>query len=214
MPKLTLTFDNGPTPEVTPRVLDLLGERGMKAHFYVLGKFLVDEVGRDLVGRAVREGHRVGNHSFTHETPLGDDPRSDAVDLEIVRTATLLDPLVPGDRLFRPFGGGGKIGTHLLSQAAADHLVAGAYSCVLWNSVPRDWEDQAGWAARALEDCTRRNHTVLVLHDVPNASGEKLGWFLERVQSSGIEVVLDVPSSLTPILSGNILGDLRSIVAS
>jgi hypothetical protein len=46
--------------------------------------------------------------------------------------------------LFRPFGGGGTLDSGLLNRKAVDYLCAGGFTCVLWNCVPRDWEDPMG----------------------------------------------------------------------
>lgn len=212
MTKLTLTFDNGPHPEATPRVLELLRERSLRAHFYVLGKQVATEEGRALVARIVEEGHIVGNHSFTHEVPLGDDPRSSAVEEEIVATEALLAPLIGEARRFRPFGGGGVLGPHLLSERAAQHLIAHGYSCVLWSSVPCDWIDAEGWPARALEECAQQEHAVLVLHDLPGACVARLGEFLDEAKQRGFEIVDDLPPGCVPILEGQVVGDLDAIV--
>ncbi|MCW5832630.1 MAG: polysaccharide deacetylase family protein [Labilithrix sp.] len=214
MRRATITFDNGPDAAVTPAVLDVLRRKDVRAHFFVLGKHLVDRAGRDLVARAVAEGHLVGNHSFNHEVPLGDDPRPDAVAAEIAATEALLAPLVPGPRRFRPFGGGGAIGPHLLSPAAVDHLVAHGYSCVLWSSVPRDWVDPVGWPARAIEDCLAQPHAVVVLHDIPDACLAGLEGFLDAARREGIDLVAELPLAVTPIVDGEVVGDLGPLVAS
>lgn len=212
--RVTLSFDNGPDPHVTPRVLDVLARAGAKAHFYVLGKHLADSVGRRTVERARDEGHVVGNHSFSHEVPLGDDPREDSVEREIAATEALLSPLVRGPALFRPFGSGGVLGPHLLSARAVSYLVERRYSCVLWNSVPRDWEDPEGWPSRALADCEHLEHAVVVLHDVPGASLDRLEVFLGELLARGAELTTDLPSSCTPIVDGAITGDLSALVRS
>lgn len=211
--KLTLTFDNGPDPAATPQILDVLRARGLRAHFFVLGKHVATEAGRRLVEREIAEGHLIGNHSFTHEIPLGDDPRADAVTHEIVATQALLDPLLPDEpRRFRPFGGGGLLGPHLLSQAAAAHLIAERYTCAIWNAVPRDWIDQDSWAAAALASLDAQDHSVLVLHDVPNACLPVLDSFLGAAIDRGAQVVLDLPRSCTPILEGHITSELAPLV--
>jgi len=210
--RVTLSFDNGPDPEVTPRVLDVLAERGVTAHFFVIGKWLIAPAGQRLIERARDAGHLIGNHSFSHATPLGDDPRLDAVDREIAATEALLAPLIPGPRRFRPFGGGGVLGRHLLSPAAVAYLVAHGYSCVLWNSVPRDWIEPDRWAPRALADCATRAHTVLVLHDVPGACLAGLAGFLDAARDQGIELVTELPGDCVPIADGRIVGDLGALV--
>lgn len=213
MKRVTLTFDNGPDPAVTPRVLDILRERGLFAHFFVLGKHVATEEGRRLVERAVREGHLVGNHSFTHEIPLGNDTRPDAVEVEIAATDALLSPIVPGEKRFRPFGGGGVKGPHLFRRDAIDHLVAQEYTVVLWNSVPRDWEDPVGWVVRALSDVARNDHTVVVLHDIPNACLDGLPAFLDEALARDWHFTLDLPEEQTPILHGEIIGEIGPLVA-
>lgn len=212
---ITLSFDNGPDPEVTPRILDVLRRKDVRAWFFVLGKHLVEAAGRSLVERAVAEGHRVGNHSFSHLTPLGEDRRPDAVEREIVATDRLLSPLVAGSgpRHFRPFGGGGILGPHLLSSRARDHLVAERYSCVLWNSVPRDWVDPAGWDRQALEDCSRQAATLVVLHDTPGSCLERLEAFIDEARARGFRFVIDLPASCVPLVEGVAVADLRPYVA-
>lgn len=212
-PRLTLSFDNGPDPAVTPAVLDVLRDRGVTAQFYVLGKRIADPAGRRLVERARDAGHLIGNHSFSHGTPLGVDTRPEAVEAEIAATEALLAPLVPGARRFRPFGGG-AVGRHLLSRPAVDYLVAHGYTCVLWNSVPRDWLDPAGWPARALADCAAQPHTLMVLHDLPDACLAGLAGFIDAARARGIELVGDIPVDCAPILDGRITRPLDDIVAA
>lgn len=227
MTRLTLSFDNGPTPEITPRVLEALSKRGLKAYFFVLGKHVATPEGRALVERILAEGHRVGNHSYTHEVPLGDDPRADAVEQEIVATERLLEPLlarVPrmphvsrsleGAKLFRPFGGGGVLGPHLLSVEAERHLREAGYSCVLWNDIPHDWDDPEGWADRALAACTSDAHVLTVLHDIPGACLAHLERFLDEAQARGVEFSLDIPEGCLPIAAGVAREGLSAIVRS
>ena len=68
---LTLSFDNGPEPEVTPGVLDTLARHGIKTTFFVIGEKLLDPQRRDLAVETHAEGHWIGNHTFTHSVPLG-----------------------------------------------------------------------------------------------------------------------------------------------
>jgi peptidoglycan-N-acetylglucosamine deacetylase len=61
---IALTFDDGPHPTVTPRVLDLLRARNVRATFFVIGRFVENH--QPLVRRIVDEGHALGNHSYRH----------------------------------------------------------------------------------------------------------------------------------------------------
>ena len=199
--RVTLTFDNGPDPDVTPRVLDVLRAENVPSHFFVLGRHLATPWGRACVERARDEGHIVGNHSYTHEIPLGEDPSEDAVAREIVATEALLAPLGLGERRFRPFGGGGKIGPHLFSKAALSHLEAQRYTCIVWNSVPGDWFDP-GWMQTALAQCEALDHAVVVVHDIANASLASLPDFIAEVRARGWDLTQDLPDDCVPMKAG------------
>src|SRR3546814_10351108 len=95
---VTLTFDNGPEPEVTPAVLDVLARKEVAATFFVLGHKLADPERRALAERAAAEGHWIGNHTYTHETPLGRLPGEDVPEREIGRTQALIGSLGHPDR--------------------------------------------------------------------------------------------------------------------
>jgi peptidoglycan/xylan/chitin deacetylase (PgdA/CDA1 family) len=62
---VALTFDDGPNPDATPRILDTLGELGVRATFFVLGRHA--ERWPELVHRTVADGHQLGNHGYFHE---------------------------------------------------------------------------------------------------------------------------------------------------
>jgi peptidoglycan-N-acetylglucosamine deacetylase len=212
VPSLTLTFDNGPEPEVTPHVLDVLARRRLKATFFVIGEKLRDPARRALAERAKAEGHWIGNHTYTHSIPLG-ELAPDKACHEIDRTQELIGDLAHPDRLFRPFGGEGRIGPHLLSHEAADHLAAGGYSVVIWNAIPRDWEAE-GWVERALGQLAGQDETLMVLHDIPSGAMRDLDRFLDGVAEAGIEIRQDIPAGLTPIRRGHVALPLAAFVGS
>jgi peptidoglycan/xylan/chitin deacetylase (PgdA/CDA1 family) len=181
--RITLTLDNGPSPDVTPGVLDTLIAHDVKATFFVLGEQAENPDGQRLIARASAEGHAIGNHTFTHAL-LGDIPLDAALD-EVENTQRLIADFVRPNRLFRPTGGGGVINEKVMQRGLFDHLVAEGYSCVLWNCVPRDWEDPVGWVERALEDIQSRAWTVIVLHDLPTGAMDRLGDFIAGAKALG-----------------------------
>jgi peptidoglycan/xylan/chitin deacetylase (PgdA/CDA1 family) len=212
MGDVALSFDNGPDPAVTPHVLEVLAHRGIKASFFVLGKNLANPEKMKLAERARAEGHRVGNHSYTHRIPLGDDPNAGAVDSEITRTEQLIGKLAETPKLFRPFGGGGKIGPHLLSKAAVDHLIANRYTCVLWNCVPEDWIDQDAWVGRAIADATTQPHTLVVMHDILPRAMSHLDRFIGVLQDAGHRMTNEFPAECIPIAGGEVVRDISGFV--
>ncbi|NPA43364.1 MAG: polysaccharide deacetylase family protein [Chlorobi bacterium] len=94
-----LTFDDGPTPRITDRVLEILDAYGAKATFFLIG----DKAARhpETVFRLIREGHLTGNHTWHHVTP-GRVGREKYLE-EIARMQAWMEKhRLPGSRLFRP----------------------------------------------------------------------------------------------------------------
>jgi peptidoglycan-N-acetylglucosamine deacetylase len=211
MKKITLTFDNGPERGVTEGVLDCLKQRGVGATFFVLGTKVAQPEGRALAERAIAEGHWVGNHTFTHTRPLGELDREDALrEFELAEQALSWVALRP--RLFRPFGGGGTIGKHLLNSAVVERLQTGGYTCVLWNCVPGDWHDPEGWVARALADCATREWSLVVLHDIGSRAMSHLDVFVRRLAEEGYEFRQEFPPECVPMVAGKIVLPIEAYV--
>jgi peptidoglycan-N-acetylglucosamine deacetylase len=214
MKRVTLTFDNGPTPGVTEHVLDILLARGIPTTFFVVGEKLAKPGGRALALRACSEGHWIGNHSMTHSVPLGENLEAEYARREIEDTQKLIGELSHAEKWFRPMGGGGSIGPHLLSIAALQLLLAGNYTCVLWSSVPGDWKDQDGWVEKCLEDVASRDWTVAVIHDVENAALPRLAEFLDRLGLLGVEFRQDFPEDVVMVQRGALVSPLSSRIAT
>lgn len=207
MAQVTLTFDNGPDPQATPQVLDCLARHGVKSTFFVLGQHVSTSVGLDLARRASREGHWIGNHTWTHKGRLGEMTREAALQ-EFDRTQQALAWVDQPARLFRPRGGGGRLGKGLLHPAVAEKLIAGGFTCVLWTSVPGDFRDPDGWMDRALADCRSRDWSLVVLHDIPNGAVRNLESFLRKLRDEGHQFTQEFPADCTPILNGRVLQSL------
>jgi peptidoglycan-N-acetylglucosamine deacetylase len=215
MPKrVTLSFDNGPDPEVTPRVLDLLSERGILTTFFVLGDKLRDPGRRALCERAQAEGHWIGNHTFNHITPLGRARHSGAPELEIGRTQALISDLAHPEKLFRPFGGGGILNDGLFSPGALDLLQREGFTCVTWNVVPRDWEDPENWVEVAMDQCAGEDWPLVVLHDLQTTAMDRLDDFLDLLAQEDYAVVQEFPADCVPVRRGEIVGSLEGLVSS
>lgn len=200
MSTITLTFDNGPDPDVTPFVLDTLGRHDIRATFFVLGDKLRDR--RALAERAHAEGHWIGNHTYNHIVPLGMSSEPGIAAAEIARTQELIGDLAHPRRFFRPFGGGGNLDRNLLNEEALEHLKADGYTCVLWNAIPRDWANPTGWVDRALALCTAQAETLIVLHDLPTGAMAQLDRFIAAARDRGADFVQDFPASCVPIERG------------
>jgi peptidoglycan/xylan/chitin deacetylase (PgdA/CDA1 family) len=212
--KVTLSFDNGPDPEVTEHVLDVLGAAGVRATFFVIGEKLGYPGRRARAERARAEGHWIGNHSLTHSKPLGRREDRDGAEDEIGRAQRMIGTLAHPDRLFRPFGGGGALDSGLLNRKVVDYLCAGGFSCVLWNCIPRDWEDPGGWPERALAQCRVTPWSVVVLHDLPTGAMLNLERFIGLLRGAGAEIVQEFPPECVPILRGRVMFPVDQYIAA
>jgi peptidoglycan-N-acetylglucosamine deacetylase len=210
---LTLSFDNGPEPEVTPFVLDVLARRGIKTTFFVIGEKIADPARRALAQRAHEEGHWIGNHTYTHSVPLGHSADPDIAEKEIARTQAMLGSLACPERLFRPFGGGGNLTDCLFKKSCVKLLTDGGYTCVLWNSIPRDWDDPDGWVERAVVQCRSQDWTLMVLHDLPSGGMRHLERFLDLAQEAGARLRQEFPPACIPIRSGTIVLPIDAYVS-
>ena len=158
-----LTFDDGPDPEHTPRVLDALQAAGVPATVFVIGERA--ERHPDLIRRIVAEGHALGDHSFTHSDPRKTSARQ--LLGEVRRTRAVLTDLVgKAPTLFRPPHGKLTAGKFL-------GLWREGLTVVLWNVDPKDFsrgsdDELRGW----FRDRPLRGGDVVLFHDDrPHAAG-------------------------------------------
>lgn len=210
---LTLSFDNGPECGTTPAVLDVLRRRGIVSTFFVIGQKLRDPAARACAERAHEEGHWIGNHTWTHSVPLGERHGVEPARVEISQTQAELGMLAHPNRYFRPMGGGGRLGPHLLSMDAASLLRRDGYTCVLWNAVPRDWINPEGWVDTALAQIAVQSWTLMVLHDLPTGAMVHLDRFLDLVAERGGRLRQDFPPGCLPIVSGEPMPGLDALVS-
>jgi peptidoglycan/xylan/chitin deacetylase (PgdA/CDA1 family) len=156
---VALTFDDGPSPETTPLILDILREHGVVATFFVLGA--AAERHPDLVRRVLQEGHEVGLHGFRHRALVL--ASAQALKEEIERTATAVRQACPEwgkeAMLFRPPHG-------FKTPLMAVRVRRLGYRLVLWSLNPRDYRGQAVETARAFKDALHPG-AICLLHDGP-----------------------------------------------
>lgn len=196
---ITLSFDNGPDPETTPRVLDILDRHDIRTTFFVVGRRLVEC--RDVAVRARNEGHWIGNHTWSHSQPFRERDDAQFVVSEIDRTQGAIGDLGHPDKLFRPFGGGGRL-DGAINSVAAEHLAKNSYTCVLWNSVPGDFRDAETWPETALDQISRLDWPLVVLHDVFGDAMTRLDRFLCTLKDLGYSFRQEIPESTIAIRRG------------
>jgi cellulose synthase/poly-beta-1,6-N-acetylglucosamine synthase-like glycosyltransferase/peptidoglycan/xylan/chitin deacetylase (PgdA/CDA1 family)/spore germination protein YaaH len=135
--KLALTFDDGPSAEWSPKILDILKEKGVHATFFIIGEN--GAANPRIVQRMLAEGHDLGNHTFTHPN-IGEMPDSVA-GIELNATQRLIEALTGrSTRLFRPpYFGDAEPSTaqEIAPMEVAEHL---GYLTVGLKVDPDDWQ--------------------------------------------------------------------------
>ena len=135
--KIALTFDDGPDPVWTPKILDILKQENVKATFFIVGEN--GQENPELVKRIVSDGHDIGNHSFTHPN-LGEVPAR-VTALELNATQRLIESLTGrSTRLFRaPYFGDAEPRTPDEVEPTAEAQNLG-YISVGLHLDPDDWK--------------------------------------------------------------------------
>ncbi len=175
-PKIALTFDDGPHPCYTNQLLDGLKERGVCATFFVMGKNA--EENPEVLKRVAREGHLIGNHSYSHAqlNHLSEEERC----AELSKTYNLVYELTGQETQFvrPPFGEWNP-----------------SYNCnvdmipVFWTIDTRDWttEDVNLIVSRVVGN-TKENDIIL-MHDYYESSIRAALIIVDRLQEQGYEFV-------------------------
>jgi len=159
--ELALTFDDGPNPAWTPRLLEMLAAHEIRATFFLLGGYAQAEP--ELVRRIVAAGHVVGNHSWSHpDLALASRAR---IREELTRTREMLEQITGVSvRYFRPPYGSRRPATLEIAREMG-------MTPVLWNAMTTDWSETSGELiaerlGAKIDRITRRGRAVnIVLHD-------------------------------------------------
>lgn len=213
MKRLTLSFDNGPDPEVTPLVLDVLRRHEVLSSFFVVGERLRDPARRAACERARDEGHWIGNHTYNHIMPLGMTEDAALTEREISAAQDQIGALSKHPPLFRPSGSFGALNATLFNRPALSYLLRNGFTCVLWNTIPRDWSNPLGWTETALQQCAAQQWPFLVLHDVATGAMNQLDRFLHQARDAGFEIVQDFPPDCVPIVGGQVVRPIETYVS-
>ena len=144
-----LTFDDGPIPEVTPQVLDLLKEKGIKATFFCVGENVAKYP--ELFKRIKEEGHSVGNHTYNHLRGMKSSTRSYLKNIEQANSLIR-------SNMFRP--------PHGWLTRLQYWSIVGKYKLVMWDVISCDYD-----ASLSPDQCFNnvidfvRDGSIITFHD-------------------------------------------------
>lgn len=182
---VALTFDDGPWPGQTDRILDVLKKHDVKATFFVIGRQA--KANPRVMRRIAEEGHSLGGHTYNHKALAGASPELVTAEVgagqRAVRSVTGVTP-----KWFRPPGGGVDGTVYLEAKRQQARLV-------LWSVDPQDWRGYR--ASKIANDVIRdvRPGAVVLLHDGGGNRSQTLKalpWIIRELKERGyVFVTLD-----------------------
>jgi len=183
--QIAFTFDDGPIPGMTERILDEFKKRNLHATFFMIGRRI--ELAPDLARRVLAEGHDVGNHTCTHPKLPSLDPSQ--ADKEIGRTQEIMhDVLNHTPVWFRaPYG-----------ELRADQFELvhkHGLSSVMGRVSPKDWSDPGEDAITSIILNDVVNGSIIICHDFSVQTANCLGAILDTLLERGF-----LPVTLTALL--------------
>ncbi len=207
--EVAMTFDDGPDPKWTPKILEILKQRGVKACFFLVGKNAEDYP--ELVQQIVDEGHEIGNHTYYHSNlALMSELR---IKLELNMSQCLIESITGrSTTLFRPPYNADSTPASLAElkplRVAQEDL---GYTVVLEKIDPQDWAQPGAAVIVQRVKELRSEGNIVLLHDAGGDRSETieaLPKILDYLQARGDRVVslgelLHIPrDELMPLVAG------------
>lgn len=213
---VTLTFDDGPHPSLTPRVLDVLDAEKVKGTFFVLGerfaggkKNVANKGKYALLDRMKRSGHTIGSHTYHHLNHPHESPAS--IRENIYRPNELLQEyLSPVLRL--PYGAGafksGKAEVQRKNDYVMKTVKEAGFKHVLWDIDTNDWDPKrrATLLPTMLKDICSKKGGVILFHDIQAHTVDNLQSWIRAIKAQGHQLVgLEkfVPEAKKPFAAEN-----------
>lgn len=188
---IAISFDDGPDPRFTPKILDILKEKDVKATFFVVGS--MGTASPDLLRRIFNEGHDIGNHTFTH--PDLSEISSAQVDLELNATQRLFEATIGiSTHLFRPPYARDMQPETVDQAQALTNATALGYTTIGFGVDPLDWAlpTTNELLRRTLAQVSDGSGNIILLHDAGGerkATVEALPLIIDALRAQGYRFV-------------------------
>jgi peptidoglycan/xylan/chitin deacetylase (PgdA/CDA1 family) len=179
-PYIAMTFDDGPSATLTPKLLDLLAAHHIKATFFVIGENIAEHP--EIVARAAREGHEIGNHSWSH--PNFGKMSDQGVRSQLQRTDDAIKNAT-GDRptLMRP-----PYGSITAREKRWIHDEFG-YRVILWDVDPFDWKRPGPAVVRSRILKETQPGSIVLSHDIHPGTIEAMPSTFDALEAKGFKFV-------------------------
>ena len=156
-PHVAMTFDDGPHPQNTPRLLDMLAHFNIKATFYVIGRN-VDRYPH-IARRIVAEGHEIGNHTYTHRKLTSLSASEVRKEMQRTQDAIARATGVKPRTMRPPYGA-------LRNDQRVAVMREFGYPTILWSVDPRDWQRPGPAVVTSRIIAGTQNGAIILAHDL------------------------------------------------
>ncbi len=179
-PFIAMTFDDGPSEKLTPELLDLLAKHHIRATFFVIGSNVVQHP--EILQRAVREGHEIANHSWSH--PAFGKMSDARVRTELQKTDDAIRAAI-GTRplLMRP-----PYGSITARQKQWIHTEFG-YRTILWDVDPLDWKRPGPSVITSRIVRETRPGSIVLAHDIHPGTIKAMPDTFDQLEAKGFKFV-------------------------
>jgi peptidoglycan/xylan/chitin deacetylase (PgdA/CDA1 family) len=175
--EVSFTFDDGPDPEVTPKVLAVLRETGVKAAFFVIGRNA--EKHPQLLKRILDEGHVVGNHTFNHDYVLS----KSAAEKQVTEGQDAIEKIIGKKPVYfrPPFG--------VMNPKIADAVMKEHCTIIGWDLRSQDGRIRTKEATIDRVKAHLKRSTVLLFHDTNPTTPDALREIIHLCIQNGMKIV-------------------------
>jgi peptidoglycan/xylan/chitin deacetylase (PgdA/CDA1 family) len=179
-PYIAMTFDDGPSAVLTPKLLDILAAHHIKVTFFVLGEMVAEHP--EILARAAREGHEIASHSWSH--PNFAKMSQESIRSQLQRTDDEIKSAT-GKRptLFRPpYGSITEREKHWIHDQFG-------YDIILWDVDPFDWKRPGPAVVRNRIVKETRPGSIVLSHDIHPGTIEAMPSTLDELEAKGFKFV-------------------------
>lgn len=179
-PYVALTFDDGPSPANTPKVLDILKRHGARATFFVAGENALRNKG--ILARAASEGHEIGSHTYSHIKLTGSSDGK--IESEMSRTSSIIEEATGRKPVLMrpPYGATNK---RLVDKMYNDY----GMTSVLWDVDTQDWRHPGVDVVVRRAVGNARAGSIILVHDIHASTLAAVEDIVVGLQARGFKLV-------------------------
>lgn len=176
---VAFTFDDGPHPNVTPRILQTLKEYDIRATFFMLGNRVKNYP--NIAKQVADNGHEIGNHTYSHPNLKKSTTQQIIEEIhstnEIITLTTGIEPT-----LFRPPYGN-------YTNEVLEYAKTNGYSTILWSVDSLDWKSRNVSSINRMVTQHTTNGSIVLMHDIHAATADALLQLIQTLQTEGYQFV-------------------------